>query len=82
MILYVEPLGVEGGMGGYNDALVSAYVGADVPVHVITSTASALLQSAAKVTISEFFRASLIDHNLELSEQFSTCLDTYSRCGT
>ena len=58
-VLYVEPLGLEGGMGGYNDALVAAYAEQGVTVRIVTSSSSKRLEAVAEVKLSRLFRVAL-----------------------
>jgi glycosyltransferase involved in cell wall biosynthesis len=58
-ILYVEPLGVVGGMGHYNEALVTAYEQAGASLDVVTSSHDASCGFRASVHVSRFFRLAL-----------------------
>jgi glycosyltransferase involved in cell wall biosynthesis len=58
-ILYVEPLGVVGGMGHYNEALVTAYEQAGASLDVVTSSHDASCGFRANVHVSRFFRLAL-----------------------
>jgi glycosyltransferase involved in cell wall biosynthesis len=58
-ILYVEPLGVRGGMGHYNEALVTAYEQVGASVVVVTSSHDASYGFRANVHTSRFFRLAL-----------------------
>jgi glycosyltransferase involved in cell wall biosynthesis len=55
-LLYLEPLGIEGGMGHYNDALISAYADLGCDIEIVTNSASELLGSVASVATSRMFR--------------------------
>ena len=55
-VIFVEPLGVIGGMGHYTDALVSAYAAEGMPVRVVTTSASSELHRVAEVRISRAYR--------------------------
>jgi len=58
-ILYVEPLGVRGGMGHYNDALITAYEQAGASLEVVTSSHDPSYAFRADVHVSRFFRLAL-----------------------
>src|SRR5450759_520579 len=55
-ILYVDFLGVRGGMGHYNEALVAAYEQAGASVEVVTSSHEASYDLRANVHVSRLFR--------------------------
>jgi glycosyltransferase involved in cell wall biosynthesis len=58
-ILYIEPIGVVGGMGHYNEALVAAYEQAGATLDVVTSSHDASYDFRADVHVSRFFRLAL-----------------------
>jgi len=58
-MLYVEPLGVQGGMGHYNEALVTAYEQAGASLEVVTGSHDASYGFRANVHVSRFFRLAL-----------------------
>jgi glycosyltransferase involved in cell wall biosynthesis len=58
-ILYVEPIGVRGGMGHYNEALVGAYEQAGASLEVVTSSDDGSGDFRAKVHVSHLFRLAL-----------------------
>lgn len=58
-LLYVEPLGISGGMGEYNDQLAPAYARARHAVDVITTDASDYLSTATRVHQSRWYRVAL-----------------------
>lgn len=58
-ILYVEPAGVVGGMGHYNEALVAAYEQAGANLEVVTSSHDAPYGFRGEVHVSRFFRLAL-----------------------
>src|ERR1035437_5566933 len=58
-ILYVEPAGVVGGMGHYNEALVAAYEQAGANLEVVTSSYDASYGFRGEVHVSRFFRLAL-----------------------
>src|ERR1035437_6591457 len=58
-ILYIEPLGVRGGMGHYNEALVTAYEQAGASLQLVTSSHDASHGFRADVHVSRFFRLAL-----------------------
>jgi glycosyltransferase involved in cell wall biosynthesis len=58
-ILYIEPLGVRGGMGHYNEALVTAYEQAGASLQVVTSSHDASYGFQANVHLSRLFRLAL-----------------------
>jgi glycosyltransferase involved in cell wall biosynthesis len=58
-ILYIEPLGVVGGMGHYNEALVAAYEQAGASLEIVTGSRDASRGSRANVYVSRFFRLAL-----------------------
>jgi len=55
---YIEPLGIPGGMGNYNDALVEQ-LAAFNNVSVVTSSASAHLREVSDVHVSSWWRGAL-----------------------
>jgi glycosyltransferase involved in cell wall biosynthesis len=55
-ILYVDFLGVRGGMGHYNEVLVAAYERAGASVELVTSSHDASYSLQAKVHVSRLFR--------------------------
>jgi glycosyltransferase involved in cell wall biosynthesis len=58
-IIYVEPLGVRGGMGHYNEALITAYEQAGASLEVVTSSHDPSYAFRADVHVSRFFRLAL-----------------------
>ena len=58
-ILYVEPIGVVGGMGHYNEALVGAYEQAGATVKVVTSSHDASYGFTSRVHVSRSFRLAM-----------------------
>jgi len=58
-ILYVEPLGVVGGMGRYNEALVTGYEQAGAILQVVTSSHDASDAFRANVHVSRLFHLAL-----------------------
>ncbi len=58
-ILYIEPLGVRGGMGHYNEALITAYEQAGASLEVVTSSHDPSYAFRADVHVSRFFRLAL-----------------------
>lgn len=53
-ILYIEPLGVRGGMGHYNEALIAGYDEAGADVDLVTSSHDPTYELRAKVRVSRF----------------------------
>ena len=58
-VLYLEPIGVRGGMGRYNEALIMAYENAGAQVEFVTSSHDSSYGFRAKVHVSRFFRLAL-----------------------
>jgi glycosyltransferase involved in cell wall biosynthesis len=58
-ILYIEPLGVRGGMGHYNEALIVAYDRAGADVDLVTGSHDPTHEFRADVHVSRFFRAAM-----------------------
>ena len=54
-ILYIEPIGVRGGMGGYNDGLVAAYAEAGARLDVVTSSRDASFGDQVRMHASRLF---------------------------
>ena len=48
-VVYLEPLGITGGMGHYNDQLAGAYRRSGFTVQVVTTTASRYLADMVRV---------------------------------
>lgn len=58
-ISYIEPLGISGGMGHYNEALIGAYSTAGHVVSYVTSSTVPGFSTPVRVRTSRFFRGAL-----------------------
>lgn len=61
-LLYLEPLGVRGGMGHYNEALILAYERSGADIDLVTASADAAGRSRANIHQSRLFGLAL-DHS-------------------